>query len=321
VPTRSRRPSPAAHHGARLPTRAELIAETIGDQAAAVNADYRYGDATPVTEPCRGPEDIHHLVANLQVWCADGPDLPGMPAMRWLHGAAWNTPSTPAEIHQPRHRHLTGCSRGVGIRLLRDSPLQAVPADALAATVQEWIEGLKDRGEPLAMLDDRLIQALQRLTGSQPDAGLGTHVGTCAGEPVLGQLGEPLTEAESRQLGELDELHPPDRPGVGALRDRAETAPSPAGLERDVHDVGAAARQMIAHVQQTAHLHLQAGLLTHLPDQRGGQGLALLDLPARQRPRPAGIGVLVEQQNAAVLNDNPSDPNFHPGNLPQGSGQ
>jgi hypothetical protein len=54
------------------------------------------------------------------------------PAARWLHGAAWNTPAT-REIHRARYRHLTGCSRGVGIRLVRDRASTKVPAAELAA--------------------------------------------------------------------------------------------------------------------------------------------------------------------------------------------
>jgi hypothetical protein len=37
-------------------------------------------------------------------------------------------------------------------------------------------------------------------------------------------MGEPLTAAESRQIGELDQLHPPDRPGVGALRGEEQSS-------------------------------------------------------------------------------------------------
>ena len=39
-----------------------------------------------------------------------------------------------------------------------------------------------------------------------------------------------------------------------------------------VNHVGAVAGQMITHVQEPARLDLQAGLLPHLPHQRGSQG-------------------------------------------------
>lgn len=74
---------------------------------------------------------------------------------------------------------------------------------------------------------------------------------------------------------------------------------------------------MIADVQEPAEGDLDAGLLAHLPDQGVGEGLALLDLPSRQRPGPAGVGVLVEQQNLVVLDHDPGDANLHPPNLSQ----
>ncbi len=117
----------AAWHGARLPTRAELIKLTGRAPTTAGNAGYRYGDVTPVTEPGRHANEIHHLVGNLQVWCADGPPAAqslGGPAARWLYGAAWNTPAATRETRRARHRHILGCSRGVGIRLVRDGALQ-----------------------------------------------------------------------------------------------------------------------------------------------------------------------------------------------------
>ena len=50
----------AAWDGARLPSRAELI-ELTSQRSRVSNADYRYGDVTPVTEPGRGDGGIHHL--------------------------------------------------------------------------------------------------------------------------------------------------------------------------------------------------------------------------------------------------------------------
>lgn len=132
----------AARHGARLPARAEMIAETSHGDLAVTNHGYQAGDTVPVTEPGRGPGEIHHLAGNLQAWCCDGPASdPSAPASRWLHGAAWNTPATPDEIHRPRGRHLSGASRGVGIRLVRDHAGRqpAATAGQLAAALTGWM--------------------------------------------------------------------------------------------------------------------------------------------------------------------------------------
>jgi formylglycine-generating enzyme required for sulfatase activity len=173
----------AAWTGARLPARTELAALTAGAPAAR-NAGYREGDASPVTEPGAGRSRIHHLLGNLQPWCSDGPDAAssGRPVTRWLYGIAWNTPATREAAQQPRSRHLLGSSRGVGIRLVRDGQ-QPVGAAELARRLGRWISALDDRSRPLAEIDQQVIRLL---SGSQPDAGLGTHVAASAGEPVHG---------------------------------------------------------------------------------------------------------------------------------------
>jgi hypothetical protein len=176
----------AATRGARLPRRAELIELTIPCPGPILNAGYRFADVTPAIEPGLGGGDIHHLVGNLQVWCGDGPDsgqLCDGPAARWLHGAAWNTPDTSEEIHRPRWRHLTGSSRGVGIRLVRDGACPPVSAVELARRLQTWLISLDDRSSSFAEADERLIRALG---DSQADAGLGPHVTAGAGEPRRG---------------------------------------------------------------------------------------------------------------------------------------
>jgi len=172
----------AARHGARLPSRAEMIAETGRDDLKVTNHGYQAGDTGPVTEPGLGPGEIHHLAGNLQVWCGDGPDgHPVVPASRWLHGAAWNTPGTTEEIRRPRSRHLPGASRGVGIRLVRDhAATRAVTAAEVAEAVSTWVRSLADRDRPLRDLDETLAQALEAL---QADRGLRPHVGAGAGEP------------------------------------------------------------------------------------------------------------------------------------------
>lgn len=172
----------AAWDGARLPRRAELTELAAPRTAPVRNAGYKFADATTVIEPGRGDGDIHHLVGNLQVWCSDGPgsgDLCGGPAARWLHGAAWNTPDTAEEIHRSRWRHLTGSSRGVGIRLVRDGTQRPASTEELAQWLSAWVSSLADRAGPLAGIDERLIQALG---SSQADAGLGAHVAARPGE-------------------------------------------------------------------------------------------------------------------------------------------
>jgi hypothetical protein len=174
----------AAWTGARLPTRAELATLTAGMPTGG-NAGYRDGDASPVTEPGTGPSGIHHLLGNLQLWCGDGPDSDassGGPVTRWLYGIAWNTPATRKAAEQLRSRHLLGCSRGVGIRLVRDGQ-QPVSAAELARRLGRWIGALDDRSRPLAEIDQHVIRLLD---SSQADAGLGAHITSGTGEPVHG---------------------------------------------------------------------------------------------------------------------------------------
>jgi hypothetical protein len=176
----------AAWEGARLPSRAEITRLTMTSTRPVQNAGYRFPDVAPVTEPGLGDEDIHHLAGNLQVWCSDGPDAAGLlggPAARWLHGAAWNTPGTPEEIHRARARHMTGSSRGVGIRLVRDGTQHPASPGELAGLLDAWISSLADRSGTLAGMDSRLIRAL---SGSQADAGLSAHVAASTGEPGHG---------------------------------------------------------------------------------------------------------------------------------------
>jgi hypothetical protein len=173
----------AARHGARLPGRAEMIAETSREDLTVTNHGYQAGDTVPVTQPGLGPSEIHHLAGNLQVWCCDGPggDLPA-PASRWLHGAAWNTPGTPEEMHRLRDRHLPGASRGIGIRLVRDHDGRQFPATPaeVAGSLSAWVRSLADRDRPLRDLDEALARALAAL---QADRGLRPHVGAGTVEP------------------------------------------------------------------------------------------------------------------------------------------
>jgi hypothetical protein len=175
----------AAWAGARLPARAELVALTAGARIGG-NAGYQEGDAGPVTEAGAGESRIHHLLGNLQVWCGDGPDTGTgagePPVTRWLYGIAWNTPATLDAAGQPRSRHLLGCSRGVGIRLVRDGQRPVSTAE-LARRLGCWIRALDDQPGPPAEIDQRAVRLLD---ASQADAGLDAHIAAGAGEPVRG---------------------------------------------------------------------------------------------------------------------------------------
>jgi hypothetical protein len=80
-----------------------------------------------------------------------------------LQGAAWNTPGTPEEIRRPRARHLSGASRGVGIRLVRDGQHSAASPGELAGLLVNWVCGLSDRSRSLRDLDEALPRSLAAL--------------------------------------------------------------------------------------------------------------------------------------------------------------
>ncbi len=157
----------ARYAGARLPTKSEMgaLASRVRVDLKAINADYRIGDVLPVAEENPPADGIHHAVGNVQVWCADGPtatDLPVGPATRFMHGAAWNTPATVEEVRNPKARHLTGSSRGVGIRLVRDveADLTAESTAALAASVRKGFAILRQRQWSLRELENAFVAAL-----------------------------------------------------------------------------------------------------------------------------------------------------------------
>ena len=102
---------------------------------------------------------------------------------RWVYGIAWNTPATREAAQQPRWRHILGCSRGVGIRLVRDRIYRPVPAAELASQLAGWISDLGDRSRPLREIDQQLIEALG---ASQADVRLRAHVTAGPGEPCHG---------------------------------------------------------------------------------------------------------------------------------------
>ena len=156
----------ARYAGCRLPRRTEMDGLTMaaGVDLSTINADYRVGDVLPVTEPDLPETRIHHLVGNVQVWCLDGPTAPtdgDEPASRYLYGAAWNTPANLDEIRRSRARHIAGCSRGVGIRLIRDvGTASEEPAVRIAERLHEAFTALSTRDRHLAEMDADTIAAL-----------------------------------------------------------------------------------------------------------------------------------------------------------------
>ncbi|MEU1403737.1 SUMF1/EgtB/PvdO family nonheme iron enzyme [Streptomyces sp. NPDC005728] len=153
----------AAWCGARLPTRAEVLEATSG--ASASNCEYVIGDTCSVAEPGLGREDVHHLVGNVQVWCADGPQQPcEQPVQRYMAGAAWNTPGTWEAVSAVRSRYLLGSSRGVGVRLVRDghtTDAAQLGAWELANLVNRWVTAAdSDAHTTPGALDRLLLDAL-----------------------------------------------------------------------------------------------------------------------------------------------------------------
>jgi len=160
----------AAWTGARLPTRGEALAATVGIPQP-YNCDYAVGDTSPVAEPGRGPGQVHHLVGNLQIWCSDGPaGTEDGPLQRYLFGAAWNTPGDAKAVAEMRSRFLLGSSRGVGVRLVRDPDINessGLGVWELAELINRWTEALGDQTRSVGELDRRLVADL---TGQDPAA-------------------------------------------------------------------------------------------------------------------------------------------------------
>lgn len=110
----------ALYAGARLPTRQEsaALASEYAHELELANVDYKVGDAVKVTDISKGACEIHHPVGNVGMWCADGPEqADDEPLTRYMYGSAWNST---ANVGHQKARPLSGNSRAVGIRLVRD---------------------------------------------------------------------------------------------------------------------------------------------------------------------------------------------------------
>jgi len=158
----------ARYIGCRLPLRAEIDTMTMDlpIDLETINAAYRVGDTLPVADPDIADHEIGHRVGNVQVWCIDGPTRPpvGDASMtRYLYGAAWNTPATWDDIRAVRARHLVGCSRGVGVRLVCDATTPAaLRTAAIASRLHAALSALTDRSAALHDLDAVIVEALTR---------------------------------------------------------------------------------------------------------------------------------------------------------------
>ena len=281
----------AAWHGARLPTRIELIKLTSWTfqppQPTRIT-----GSAMPsaVTEPGRHAREIHHLLGNLQVAASRrSGSRPASWRPCWPAGCTaqrGTLPPTEEEVRRLRHRHLPWLlpwrrySPGP-----RRHPAPDRTSDILASWLSAWIARLADRSQSLAELDEWLIRRAGWLTGRcwpwDPCS--------CQRRGNLRWLAHrtgSLKPSVGRSASFTNST-----PRIGRVSAPTVTSPivppSAAGLEGEVNDVSPVAGQVIADVQQAAGLDVQAGLLLHLPHQGSGQGLAFLDLAAGQAPRPA----------------------------------
>jgi formylglycine-generating enzyme required for sulfatase activity len=154
--------------GSQLPMRKDIdeLAMQSAIEMSEINADYRVGDATAVAEQRIGANDsIYHLLGNVAIWCQDGPaesEQSGGPMKKYFYGIAWNTPSTIEEARAVKSRHITGSSRGIGIRLVRDSAKNYTPESPadIAQSINVSFEALADRTQPLAKLEAQFTARL-----------------------------------------------------------------------------------------------------------------------------------------------------------------
>jgi hypothetical protein len=152
----------AACAAARLPTRGE-VDELLAARAPVTptNVDFAVGDTTGVIEAGRPADAIHHLAGNVQVWCQDGPGHPAGLQMRHYHGVAWNSRGDIEDLRRLKARHVTASSRGIGIRLVRDTPagMPRLAPDEIARRVADLAEQLDNARLDLAGAD-RALAAL-----------------------------------------------------------------------------------------------------------------------------------------------------------------
>lgn len=156
----------ARSQGLRLPTRLEIdeLAQNAEVDFDTINAGHRFDDVYPIDSRNYKQGEIHDIIGNLAVWCSDGPkQLPNDPqsSTRYIYGTAWNRPATPREVTKDQSRPLTGNSRAVGIRLVKDSATRAIPFAELADKLQKISPLLQEKkNRPLRERDEAIITLL-----------------------------------------------------------------------------------------------------------------------------------------------------------------
>jgi hypothetical protein len=131
----------ARYKGARLPERSEL--QELVDREPEIDFDiyncgHKKDDVQPSSISRPNANGIHDIVGNLAVWCSDGfSELPSAGSNRYMFGTAWNREASHQELTKLKARPLPGCSRSVGIRLIRDQD-RKLTAPQLVERFEDW---------------------------------------------------------------------------------------------------------------------------------------------------------------------------------------
>lgn len=134
--------------GCRLPDRDEieeltqLVLEDI--DLNKINAGHAHHDASPIGAMSPNRMGIYDLIGNIASWCRDGnPHDEISAASRYMFGTSWNRDATIEELQRIKSRPVSGCSRSVGIRLVRDEA-KALSAEEIAVRLEGWFDLLSE---------------------------------------------------------------------------------------------------------------------------------------------------------------------------------
>lgn len=133
----------ARFSGCRLPTRAEIdsLTEQMGEiDFSEVNCDHVHDDVTPNGYTKSNAFGMYDSIGNLAIWCIDGfNEINELGEVKFMYGTAWNKNGDMSEVTIIKARPITGSSRGVGVRLVKDAaPKQTLSAKDLAARFDGW---------------------------------------------------------------------------------------------------------------------------------------------------------------------------------------
>lgn len=150
----------ARYMGSRLPSLAEartLMKDKIHSDLSTINADQRHDDVTPAGKYDADSAGIYDAVGNLSIWCSDGfADSEAHPTQRYIVGTAWNKRGDAEQITGVRARPITGCSRSVGIRIIRDDT-RKLSAGEIADRLEGWFtllsKPIKNQAKELFIID------------------------------------------------------------------------------------------------------------------------------------------------------------------------